>query len=111
MNDTNNSYPSHPSSQNQQKGQVTPMGAGLAGAIAGAALGAAAAVALSDPETRKKVQKNIKILKDKAVKVMDTLEKVDEEDVVTKSAEDIKKTAEDVKKNVDETSTPQSDLR
>lgn len=77
-----------------QKGQMTPMGAGIAGAIAGAALGAAAAVALSDEQTRKKVQKNIKILKDKAIKVMDTLEEADQKDVATKKIEDVKDAVE-----------------
>lgn len=81
----------------REKGQVTPMGAGIAGAIAGAALGAAAAVALSDAETRKKLQKNIKVLKDKAIKVMDSLEEMDKEDVVAKKVQDVEETLEEQK--------------
>lgn len=77
------------------QGQVTPVGAGIAGAIAGAALGAAAAVALSDADTRRKVQKNIKVLKDKVIKVMDSLEEADKEDRVAKKIEDVEQTIEE----------------
>jgi hypothetical protein len=77
------------------KKQMTPMGAGVAGALAGAALGAAAAVALSDPETRKKVQKNIRVLKDKMIKVMDSLEEADLKEASEKKIEDAKKDIDD----------------
>jgi hypothetical protein len=77
------------------KKQITPMGAGVAGAIAGAAIGAAAAVALSDADTRKRIQKNIKVLKDKMIKVMDSLEESDLKETVDKKIDE-------VKKNVDE---------
>lgn len=92
MTDEQHMSPTTPSPN--QKGQITPMGAGIAGAIAGAALGAAAAVALSDEQTRKKVQKNIKVLKDKAIKVMDSLEEADQKDVATKKIEDVKDAVE-----------------
>jgi len=77
------------------KKQMTPMGAGVAGALAGAALGAAAAVALSDAETRKKLQKNIKILKDKMVKVMDSLEETDIREVAEEKLDEVKKKVDD----------------
>lgn len=73
------------------KKQVTPMGAGVAGALAGAALGAAAAVALSDPETRKKLQKNIRVVKDKMIKVMDSLEEADTKEAAKEKLDDAKK--------------------
>ena len=63
-------------SSEKSTADFNPVGVGIFGAIAGAALGAVAAVALSDKETRKNVQKNIKVLKDTAIKVMDTLEEV-----------------------------------
>lgn len=69
---------------------MTPMGAGVAGALAGAAIGAAAAVALSDPETRKKLQKNIRVLKDKMIKVMDSLEEADIKEAPKEKLDDTK---------------------
>ena len=74
-----------PSQEKQESRKHTNanLGVGVAGAIAGAALGAAAAVALSDEQRRKKVQKNMKFLRDKAIKVMDTLEKADEKGVIS----------------------------
>ncbi len=86
---TNDSTTTH------SKKQMTPMGAGVAGALAGAAIGAAAAVALSDPETRKKLQKNIRVVKDKMIKVMDSLEEADTKEAAEEKLDDVKKTIEE----------------
>jgi hypothetical protein len=74
-----------------EKKQITPMGAGVAGALAGAAIGAGVAVALSDAETRKKLQKNIKVLKDKMIKVMDSLEESELKEAATDKIDEVKK--------------------
>lgn len=78
-----------------EKRQITPMGAGVAGALAGAAIGAAAAVVLSDAEMRKKAAKNIKVLKDRVIKVIDSLEETDLKETVKDKVDDAKKEIEE----------------